>query len=139
MDPAPKRRWYQFGLRTLLAFVFVLAVASAWYGNRLRLIEQERSRLAGKWHARWGTARLLIEPNPAFDVNDKGVEIHVPYGGIGRIDFQMGDGSGVSRGIYRWDGDTIIVAQANPNQPRPTSFEKEDGISIWTGVRKVAP
>lgn len=136
MSDKPERRWYQFGLRTLLAFVFVLAVASAWYGYRLRVIEQERSRLAGKWYARWGTAPLLIEPNPAFDVNDKEVDIYMPYGGMGRIDFQMGDGSGVSRGIYRWDGDTITVAQANPNQLRPTSFEKADGISIWTGVRK---
>jgi len=136
MTAKPKRRWYQFGLRTLLALVFVVAAGSAWYGYRLRLIEQERSRLAGTWYARWDSTPLLIAPQPSFDVSDKGVDLHVPYGGIGRIDFKMGDGSGVSRGIYRWDGDTITVAQANPNQPRPTSFEKADGISIWTGIRK---
>ena len=139
MAATPKPRWYQFGLRTLLAFVFVLAVASAWYGYRLRLIEQERSRLAGTWYARWGTVPLIVSSEPSFDVNGKGVDLHVPQGGIGRIDFQMRNGHGVSRGIYRWDGDTIIVAQSQPDQPRPTSFEETDGVSIWTGVRKVAP
>src|SRR5690349_4774119 len=98
-----KRRWYQFGLRTLLAFVFVVAAASAWYGNRVRLLEHERSRLAGQWHARWGTNPLLVEPLVSFDPSDKGVQLHVPSGGVGRIDFQMSDGSGISRGIYRWD------------------------------------
>jgi hypothetical protein len=69
-------------------------------------------------------------------MSGQGVELHVPYGGIGRIDFQMENGSGISRGIYRWDGDTITVAQSPPNQPRPTSFEPASGVSIWTGIRK---
>src|SRR5689334_1596708 len=121
--PGPRKsRWYQFSLRTLLVVVFLVAGGAAWYGYRVRLIEQERSRLAGTWYARFGT-----EP-PSFGIgavamSGQGVELHVPYGGIGRIDFQMENGSGISRGIYRWDGDTITVAQSPPNQPRPTSFE----------------
>jgi hypothetical protein len=135
VNTQPKRRWYQFGLRSFLAFIFALAVASAWYGNRIRLLEQERARLAGKWYARVEAVPLVLAPLPSFDVDSQGVDLHVPYGGVGRIDFQLKNSAGVSRGIYRWDGDTITVTQSQPNQPRPKSFEEADGVSIWTGVR----
>ena len=136
MNDKPRRRWYQFSLKTLLALVIILAAASGWYGNRLRLIEQERGRLAGKWYVRWEKAAPpILSQQPSLDVRGEGVDLHVPQEGIGRIDFHMRDGSGISRGIYRLDGNTITVAQSDPNQPRPTSFEKMDGVSVWTGDR----
>lgn len=134
-----KTRWYQFSLRTLLAVVTFLAIVSGWYGYRLRLVEQERSRLAGKWHLRWDNQPLLIDSKqPFIDVSEEGVDLLVPRGGIGWIDFQLAEG-GISRGIYRCEGNTITVAQGDSNQPRPTSFENINGVSVWTGVRKPLP
>jgi hypothetical protein len=131
----PSRRWYQFGLRSLLAVVFVLAVASAWYGYRLRLIEHERSRLAGLWYV--SIDDLLVT---AFDIDNERIGLLIPNNGVGRINFQIpGPGGGLSLGIYRCDGEKMTVAQAEPGQPRPTSFEKVRGVSIWTGARSVSP
>jgi hypothetical protein len=40
--PKPKRRWFQFSLRTLLLFTVVCAVGAAWVATRM---EQERREL----------------------------------------------------------------------------------------------
>ena len=41
-DPAPRRRrWFQFSLRTLMLFMVVCAVASAWVGPKLEQTRRE--------------------------------------------------------------------------------------------------
>ena len=39
--PRPKRRWYQYTLRTLFVLMTVLAVALGWYVHRVR--QQKRA------------------------------------------------------------------------------------------------
>jgi hypothetical protein len=131
----PKRRWFQFSLKTLLLAVVVMAAALSWYGYRLRIIEKERIRLAGPWYAEVDSVTVAT-----FDADKDGIDLLMPSNGIGRINFQMrGPHGGLSLGIYRCDGEKMTVAQAKPGQPRPTSFEEVRGVSIWTGVRKVSP
>jgi len=40
--PRPKRRWYQFSLRTLLVFVLVLSVPLAWLAMKMQKARKER-------------------------------------------------------------------------------------------------
>ena len=135
MSDKPKRRWYQFSLKTLLLAVVVMAAALSWYGYRLRILEKERIRLAGTWYAEVDSVTVAT-----FDADKDGIDLLMPSNGIGRINFQMrGPHGGLSLGIYRCDGEKMTVAQAEPGQPRPTSFEEVRGVSIWTGVRKVSP
>jgi len=42
----PKRRWYQFRLRTLLLVTLVLGVLSGWIGNRVQRARKNRQSLA---------------------------------------------------------------------------------------------
>jgi hypothetical protein len=62
----------------------------------------------------------------------------MPTAGIGEIDFHMIRGGGISKGIYRFNGDRIEVSQSTPGKPRPTDFEKVDGHSVWSATH-VAP
>ena len=39
-------------------------------------------------------------------------------------------------GIYRRVGDVLLWADANPGEPRPSSFEPADGVLLWT-LRRV--
>ena len=128
----PKRRWFQFSLKTLLLAVVVMAAALSWYGYRLRILEKERIRLAGTWYAEVDSVTVAT-----FDADNDGIDLLMPNNGVGRINFQRSDG--LSLGIYRCDGEKMTVAQAEPGQPRPTSFENVSGVSIWTSVRKVSP
>ncbi len=43
-EPQPKRRrrWYQFSLRTLMLFMVVCAIPSAWVGWKLEATRRER-------------------------------------------------------------------------------------------------
>jgi hypothetical protein len=51
MDHAPKRRWFQFRLRTLLiGFSLLCAIAICGYGFReAKIASDRRSLLAGEW------------------------------------------------------------------------------------------
>ena len=56
-DPQPKRRrWYQFSLRTLMLFVFVCAIPSAWVGWDLEATRREQVAVA-KIKELWGTVQ----------------------------------------------------------------------------------
>jgi len=44
--PKPKRRWFQFSLRTLLVFVFVLSLALGWIGWKSEQTRREQAVLA---------------------------------------------------------------------------------------------
>jgi hypothetical protein len=41
-SPKRKRRWYQFSLRTLLIFVLICAISSAWFGMKIERKRRER-------------------------------------------------------------------------------------------------
>jgi hypothetical protein len=45
MKPAPKRRWFQFSLRTLFVVVTVVALFSGWIGWRLNQARQRENLL----------------------------------------------------------------------------------------------
>jgi hypothetical protein len=45
-EPKRKRRWYQFSLRTLLTFVLICAVGSAWVAHRMDQKRREREAVA---------------------------------------------------------------------------------------------
>ena len=45
-NPKPKRRWYQFSLRTLMLFMVVCAVVSAWFGKKLDETRREQVMVA---------------------------------------------------------------------------------------------
>ena len=131
----PKRSWFQFSLKTLLLAVVVMAAALSWYGYRLRILEKERIRLAGTWYGEVDHVTVAT-----FNADKDGIDLLMPSNGVGRINFQIpGPHGGLSLGIYRCDGEKMTVAQAEPGQPRPTSFEKVRGVSIWTAMRKISP
>jgi len=44
--PKPKRRWYQFSLRTLLVLVTLFAVACSWYAYEMREAAKRRAAIA---------------------------------------------------------------------------------------------
>ena len=41
-NPKPKRRWYQYSLRTLLIFVTLFAVACSWFGVKLQQAKRQK-------------------------------------------------------------------------------------------------
>ena len=62
----------------------------------------------------WYEGQVLIDPrqDPAW------------------IDFVIDDCScaykdGVSTGVFQWDGDSIVIAAPTPDDPRPTSLDKD--------------
>ncbi len=59
----------------------------------------------------------------------------IPSGGVGQIDFHLDDGNGVSKGIYKLDGDKMEIAQNNAGEPRPTDFDKQKARAVWTATR----
>jgi hypothetical protein len=137
----PKRRWFRFSLRTLFVMVTVVCALSGWYVNRLRIIELEREKLAGRW-------QVTVEPEnpgPILDMEMDKQDVGVPSNGIGQIDFHMklattlpdGTKTNLSRAIYRWiNDDEFQIAQAEPGKPRPTNFEKLDPkTTVYTGKR----
>ena len=64
-QPAPKRRrrWYQFSLRTLMLFMFVCAVGSAWVGWELEATRREQAVVA-EIEARKGEVEYHESPLP---------------------------------------------------------------------------
>src|SRR4051812_21088207 len=44
--PQPRRRWYQFSLRTMFVVVFVVSIPLAWVGYQLNWIRERRSALS---------------------------------------------------------------------------------------------
>ena len=127
----PQRSWFQFSIRTLLLVFVVIAATASWYGYRQRLLELERRQLSGKWE-------ITVHGHviQTFDFSDQSLRLLVPAQGVGRVDFQMAHGTGLSRGIYRWEGDELTVAQAHPGHPRPTAFEKSEWVNVWKATRR---
>jgi hypothetical protein len=42
MDAKPKRRWYQFSLRTMFVLVFIVSIPMAWVGYSMNWIRERR-------------------------------------------------------------------------------------------------
>ena len=45
MDAAPKRRWYQFSLRTLLVLMLVAGCGLGWFAHHLRLARNRQAAI----------------------------------------------------------------------------------------------
>jgi hypothetical protein len=45
-DPKPKRRWYQFSLRTLLVFVFLVSLPLSWLAVKIQQARERREAVA---------------------------------------------------------------------------------------------
>ena len=64
------RRWIprRFSLWVLLATVTVVACALGWYGNRVRILRAERTKLEGVWTVRQagGSPVLVDGQNPTI-------------------------------------------------------------------------
>ena len=50
MDAKPKRRWYQFSLRTMFVLVFLVSIPLAWVGYSLRWIKERHDWLDNPAH-----------------------------------------------------------------------------------------
>jgi hypothetical protein len=133
IDTMRKRSWFRFRLRMLVVIIAILAIPIAWKCYRLQALNAERARVAGQWfeedEINGRTLRFSSEH----------VDVGIPGGGVGQIDFHLDDGSGVSKGIYRLDGDRMEIAQNNASEPRPTDFDKQKVRSVWTATRPAKP
>ena len=67
MTPKPKRRWFQYSLRSLLILVAVLCIGMNWFSNRMRRAERQRAAVKALGE-RYGT--VLYD----FQVDEEGVE-----------------------------------------------------------------
>jgi hypothetical protein len=54
----PKRRWFQFSLRTLMLFVLLCSIVCSWVAVT---VNRQRQLLFGNAHGGWGRAAA---PNP---------------------------------------------------------------------------
>jgi hypothetical protein len=134
-----KRRWFRFSLRTLLIFVTVSAVATGWHTHRQRIIKAEAQRLYGRW-------KVIEEELGGYvgELSEGDFKIGVPKDGVGWIDFMCNDpnvapGTLASRGIYKFEGNKLIVAQNEMGKPRPTSFDESEAKSVWSAWREEVP
>jgi hypothetical protein len=117
------RRNYQFGIRSLLFVVLLIALVCAWFGYRQRQIVLERWRLDWRWQMVYedgtpipvpGGKPMIVEfSRESYTVNPlhepKWLDFHGPLG-----DFEA---------IYRWDDDEIVVMQVSGALERPSSFD----------------
>jgi hypothetical protein len=60
----PRRRWFQFRLRTLLIATALLSIATAWFGWQLRIVRNRQSLLA-LMHAREPVAWTFLDMEEA--------------------------------------------------------------------------
>src|SRR5690242_13441996 len=116
----PRRRWFRYSLRSLLILVTLSAVAIGWYTHRQRIINAERAKLVGSWNVngRSDTGSFIMM---SYQLSEMGFQVGVPDGDLGTIDFP-GSGAGLSKGIYRIDGDSLIMATNGAGKRRPTTF-----------------
>jgi uncharacterized protein (TIGR03067 family) len=117
------RRTYRFGLRTLLLLVLVAAGIAGWYFHEQRVINAERLRIDGKWMSlnRDGILHRLPDGTPMMhEFNSENYAVD-PRPEPKHIDYHMP--SGTSHGIYRWEGEELVVVMVSPGVERPESFD----------------
>ena len=61
--PKPKRRWFQFRLRTLMVFVTLCAVVCSWFAVKMQQARRQREAVEAIQNA-GGTARYYYEVGP---------------------------------------------------------------------------
>ncbi|HUY90869.1 MAG TPA: hypothetical protein VMV10_19190 [Pirellulales bacterium] len=127
------RRTYRFRLSTLLLTITIIAAVCAWYSHRLHEVRLEIRRLAGKWQMFNSRGEpLVLNGKPLIEDFEQSIRngtctidpAHDPKW----IDFHSS--TGVSRGIYRWEGNRLRVAQSSENALRPTSFDPRHGPDV---------
>jgi uncharacterized protein (TIGR03067 family) len=125
------RRTYRFGLRTMLFVVFLAAVVAGWYFHQQRLINAERSRIDGKWMWLNRDGILLRSPDGTPYIHEFNTENYTvdPRQEPKQLDFHYP--SGTSRGIYRWDGDELVVVMVSGGIERPKSFDQKPEDMRW--------
>lgn len=120
------RRTYRFQLSTLLLAITIIATVCAWYSYRLHKVQLEQKRLAGKWQM-FNTRGepLVLNGKQLIEDFEQGIRDGTctidPARDPKWIDFHSS--TGVSRGIYRWEGKRLRIAQASENSLRPTFFD----------------
>lgn len=132
----PKRRWFRYSLRTLLVLVTLSAVVIGWYTHRQRVIKAERAKLLGRFDDDIPSVNDTVYTLP-YQLSETDFTVGVPDGNMGTIDFPTLPG-GRSKGIYRFDGDQLVVAQNHAGKPRPTTFDADQADSCWVGTRPKA-
>ena len=79
-----RRRWFQFSLRSLMLFMFVCAVASAWVGSKLDETRREQVVVAGteplwvgsvEYHEMYGPDWLARHFRTVLGFNLKGTQV----------------------------------------------------------------
>ncbi len=43
-----------------------------------------------------------------------------------------------SRGIFHWDGETLVVRASSPEEPRPQKFKRDDKDKIKTVILRLS-
>ena len=79
-NPKPRRRWYQFSLRTLLIFVTLAALPLGWLGSKFAQRRKERAVIA--WiEEKGGRAEFdqFEEPTSLSERFDQWFGVNVPY------------------------------------------------------------
>jgi len=141
MTEAKPKRWFSYSLRMLFVLVTGVCILTAWYVNRFRIIKLEQGRLAGLWQVDIDP----INPGPEVEFPIDKCDVGVPSNGIGQIDFHTnlsvtlpdGTKTNLSRAIYQWINDNQVqFAQAEPGDPRPTSFERLNPKTSIYSVRR---
>jgi hypothetical protein len=131
----PKWRWFRYSLRSMLVLWTIAAVAIGWYTHRQRIIRVERAKLVGSWDMNIRSDALNAVLN-SIELSQLDFQVGVPDGDVGTIDFP-GSGAGPSKGIYRIDRDSLIIATNGVGKPRPTTFV--DAEMFWEAKRVGPP
>jgi uncharacterized protein (TIGR03067 family) len=99
--------------------------------HRQRIIQAERAKFGGSWalNVRSDEMTCVVE---MMELSQLDFQIGVPDGDVGTIDFG-GTGRKCSKGIYRIDGDSLILVMNDAGEPRPTTFTDADWF--WEGTR----
>ena len=68
---SPKRRWYQYSLRTLLVFMVLFAIACSWFTVKLQQVDRRREAVraiveAGGWVGYDYKCKATNPPGPAW-------------------------------------------------------------------------
>jgi hypothetical protein len=113
--------------------VTLSAVATGRYTHRQRIIRAERAKILGHWDLDVRNKEISVFMN-SFQLSETDFSVGVPDGDIGTIDFHRLLGRR-SKGIYRFVGDVLHVAQNGDGKPRPTTFDADQVDFYWEGKR----